>query len=657
MEGMTSRHWLGEQESLDDRLSVLALFVSVVFSILLERRLLSTSETGWAATFLTLIMFGIVIAVIANRQVAAIVPFQHRATSPDSWSMRTIVTAGVAILCALASGTLVSHNEWAAQWFWLAGMAIPLLVVIAPKLWALRTFKFDSPSFDRAGAGAVVGLFVASLALRVPRLTSTIPFVHGDEATCGLIGRLFDQGKISLLHLPMWGLPTLGFATSGLGLRLFGDNIVGLRLTNCIIGSLGVVLTYLLGKEWFGRRTGVLAAVLLGVSFLQSDLSRDGIHYIQGPTLITLNLLLVTLWLTRGSTIWALVAGLSLPLALQVYFSARVAIVPLAVIAGYLLVNNRRFLADRWREVLWFALGLFVALIPIVALFGTDPTSFNGHQAAVSILDRSIDMRNHLTSEYGTASLPTVIRDQIWRTITTFNVRGDSSEQIGWSGPMFDWLTAAFVIPALLLAMLRWKRWQYGVCLAWFWAVVGAVVLTADPPWWPRLSALLPAVILLVAALVNAIWVSLERAFGTRMPAVALTAVLLGVITFLNLQTEFNDYPSAVQQHGTMGPTLVGNFLASHAQARHTAFISDGSFSLLYEPIRFLAPQADGCTILPNQPWSTCPTIAETQVFILLPGAVGNLSRLQRTYPHGKVVSIGTTESGAARYLAFFPRA
>jgi 4-amino-4-deoxy-L-arabinose transferase-like glycosyltransferase len=467
---------------------------------------------------------------------------------------------------------------------------------------------------------------------------------------------MFLNGAISLLQLPQWGLPTFGFAINGVGMRFFGDGLLGLRITNTLVGSVGVVLTYLLGKEWFGRRAGLLAALLLALSFLDNDLSRDGIHYIQGPTFITLSLYLLTLWITRGSSLAALLAGLSIPLDLQVYFSARAAIVPIAVLGIYLLAQHWTAVRNRWQELPWFALGLFVAAAPVVALFATQPTSFNEHQGSVSILNRSADMAAHLRSEYGTSSLPTVLRGQIWRTITTFNVRGDSSLQIAWRGPMLDWVTSALLLAAIALALLRWKRWSYAVCLAWFWAVVGAVAITIDPPWWPRLAAVLPAAMLLVGAFLDAAWAAFERAFPQRRLDVLMSGVLLAVIAVLNLQTIFNDYPSLMRQTGTMGPTLVGQFLAGKKDASRTALISDGSFLLSHETIRFLAPNAAGCTILPQQSWSTCPTLARTRVFVVLPGALKALTRLHRLYPQGKKIRLGTYLNGAATIVAFQPQ-
>jgi 4-amino-4-deoxy-L-arabinose transferase-like glycosyltransferase len=576
-------------------------------------------------------------------------------STPDMWTPLLLASAGVSVLCSLWSANLLPGNDWAAQWLWLASMAIPAAALTIQSLQKRRGPTRAPVSVGWKEPAVVAALFAGCLALRLPRLSSVPPFVHADEATCGLIARSFLRGAISLFQLPQWGLPTFGFAISGVGMRFFGDNLLGLRFTNCLIGSAGVVLTYLLGKEWFGRRAGLIAAILLAASFLDNDLSRDGIHNIQGPTLITLNLYLLTLWLTRGSSVTALLAGLSIPLDLTVYWSARAAIAPLLVLAAYMVVQHWPAVRNRWHEIAWFGLGVVVAAVPIVALFAASPTSFNGHQASQSIFNPTTDTAAHLTSEYGTSFLPTVLRDQIWRTMTTFNVRGDSSLQIAWTGPMLDWLTSTLLIAAIVLALLRWKRWSYAVCLTWFFAVAGAVVVTIDPPWWPRLVALLPAAMLLVGVLLDAVWVVIEQALPGRRLSLIVIAGLLAAIAVINLQTLFSGYAPLMAQTGNMGPTLVGQFLAGKKDAARTVLISDGSFLLSHETIRFLAPNAAGCTILPHQSWSTCPNLAGARLFVVLPGALKALTRLQSTYPQGKKIKLGTYLNGAATIVAFEP--
>jgi hypothetical protein len=255
---------------------------------------------------------------------------------------------------------------------------------------------------------------------------------------------------------------------------------------------------------------------------------------------------------------------------------------------------------------------------------------------------------------YGTASVLALLLQQAWRVATTFNARGDVSLQIGWGGSMLDTVSAALLPAALLLALLRWRHWPYALCLGWFGAVAGAGMLTIDAPWWPRLAALLPAVALLIGVLLAESGRLLARYLAEyrKLVAAGIAAVLL-CIAIGNLRLAFVDYPAAALQAAPMKVTLLGRFLAHAPGADRTVLVSDGSMDINYETIRFLAPHAAGCTLMPGAPLSQCPLARNSRLFVLLPGRVGDLGWLQRQRPGGRVVLVGTYAYGSARILAY----
>jgi hypothetical protein len=311
-------------------------------------------------------------------------------------------------------------------------------------------------------------------------------------------------------------------------------------------------------------------------------------------------------------------------------------------------------LVARWRESVWLVLGLIASGLPVAALFMANPGSFAGHQNEVSVLGNDPFAVGVLRSAYGTSSVPALLLQQAWRVATTFNARGDVSLQIGWGGSMLDTVSAALLPAALLLALVRWRHWQYALCLAWFGAVAGAGMLTIDAPWWPRLAALLPAVALLIGVLLAESGRLLERSLGRYRRLVAAgSAVVLLCIAIGNLRVVFVDYPRAAIQALPMEGTLVGRFLAHAPGADRTVLLSDGSMYLNYEAVRFLAPHSAGCTLLPGAPLGQCPLARDSRLFVLLPGRAGDLAWLQNQRPEGRAVLVGTYGYGTARILAY----
>jgi hypothetical protein len=576
-------------------------------------------------------------------------------TRTGSWSIPvwTWGAGGTAVICAAIGAKLAGSDEWNAQWWWLAAMGIPVLALLVARMLAWRSDRDAGVHVNWWLVGEAAALFLLAMIPRSINVTSSPPFLLGDEAQCGLFGRIFDAGHTPLLSISWYGLPMVSYAVSGVGLHLFGDSLTGLRLTNAVVGSIGVVLTYLLGKEWFSRRAGAIAGVFLAFTFLDLELGRDGIHYIQGPTSITLTLYLCTLWIKRGGAIPAVLAGMSLIVAVSVYWSARIVFFLVPLMLLFVFVQDRRLLLSRWREAVWMAIGLTCAGLPVAGLFQANPGSFNGHQGDVSIFSDAIDTKNHLISQYGNASKLSILLQQIWKVLAAFNSRGDASVIFGpWGKPILDTVSAALFPASLALALLRWRRWEYLTCLAWIAIVLGASAITIDPPLWGRFASVMPAVALLIGVLLAELWERFPRPAAWTSVVAAALMVVLGAIAVENLRAAFDEYPSVLRQT-SMGPTDVGNFLSHAPGASQTVLLSDGSFYIDYEPIRFLAPNAFGCTLMSGQSLSECPLSQTSKLFVLLPGRVSDLAWLERQRPGGKVVTIGLLNNGAARILAY----
>ncbi len=556
------------------------------------------------------------------------------------------------LFCAAMSAQTVAAQPLAAQTWWFSALAILVAAVVLPR-WKeypahMRTALSHIPTFDVA---AIAALCLASLLLRLPKLDTLIPFVHGDEAACGIYGRLFNNGHAPLLSIGWYGLPMLSYAIPGLGLRLFGDTLHGLRLTNVCIGTCGIVLTYLLGRELFGRRAALLAGATLTLAFLDIDLSRDGIHYIQAPTAITLSLYLLARWLRRGGVVMPLLGGMSLAISLQVYFSARI-VFPI-VIALLLLVAlfDPALRRVRLHGVPWVVLGCVIAVLPLIALFRANPGSFAERQDQVSILKALPDPAALAALGYSGQSALTIIWTQVVATLSTFYGRGDASTQIGWTGSMIDTVSALLLPFALTLCIARARRWPYALCLLWFCAVLAAGILTIDPPWWPRLMAMLPAIALMLGATLDAATGWAARRTGRPLGALAGLAVLLAMVAIVNMRVMFVEYPAASQSVPRRESTIVGLFLARVQGAGQTILVSDGFFDLQYEPIKFLAPRADGCTVQPNQTLSACAAMPSPRVYIFLPGRVKDLQTVRQARPGGRVVSLGDASVPMFAYL------
>ena len=144
----------------------------------------------------------------------------------------------------------------------LLGGAAVLVVGLVVATTAAAPFPFRLPP-DEAGDGprllgpALVALTVAALAVRVLSLR---PLWVDEAATA----RLVAQGFGSMLRggLDADAHPPLFLALAWLSRRALGDGALPLRLPSLLAGTALVPALYTAGRELYGRRTGLAAAVV-----------------------------------------------------------------------------------------------------------------------------------------------------------------------------------------------------------------------------------------------------------------------------------------------------------------------------------------------------------------------------------------------------------
>ena len=367
-----------------------------------------------------------------------------------------------------------------AQWWWVGSVALLLLTAgwytylkhkkstprPAPKAqaaepaaarktgWSAGTDRLLALWKKGGGAVLVALLLGGALLLRLPNLTDVPYVLHGDEAACGLEAyRWLSGGVPSLISVGWYGLPVLGYGIPALVMKIVGAGLFGLRLSSVIIGVLSIALLYGLAREFVSRRVAFVAAALMTVSHLHIQFSRMGIHYIHAPFAVLLTLWMLVRSLRKKNVFAAVLAGVGLSLALQVYFSARIIflIIPLFLVG--LLLLRPRLLKGRWLMLGWTALSFLVSFGPMGVYFLQDKDAFESRSAEVLILNLTQETRDHLLSQFGTVDLWTVLQHQLAAVPLIVGSLPDQSYQYGPLYPMFDALVAALVTIGFFYAL------------------------------------------------------------------------------------------------------------------------------------------------------------------------------------------------------------
>jgi 4-amino-4-deoxy-L-arabinose transferase-like glycosyltransferase len=212
----------------------------------------------------------------------------------------------------------------------------------------------------------ILFLLVFSLSLYTFKL-GDCPFFNPDEGIHAQVAKnmVVDGDWITprFNGQNFYDKPILYYWLNALSFKLFGINEFAARFPAALLGALGVLVTFLLGKALYDRWTGFMGAVILSISFEYLFLSRLVVHDISLTFGILLSLFLfyygsqqhkVPAWvipLFYGSLAWSVLA--KGPLGL---------ILPGMIIVPYI------FLIKDWRLIKELRPGLgMIIFLPLVA--------------------------------------------------------------------------------------------------------------------------------------------------------------------------------------------------------------------------------------------------------------------------------------------------
>jgi len=100
-----------------------------------------------------------------------------------------------------------------------------------------------------------------------------------DEATGGLVVRNFNLGEIITKFSPGDFHPPLYYLILKIWSYVFGTSEIALRMPSVIFGILTIYLVYLIGKELFNKKVGLIAGALLATSGLHVYYSQEARMY------------------------------------------------------------------------------------------------------------------------------------------------------------------------------------------------------------------------------------------------------------------------------------------------------------------------------------------------------------------------------------------
>ncbi len=486
---------------------------------------------------------------------------------------------------------------------------------------------------------AVAGLTLVGAALRLYRLADFPSGIHGDETGFGLIAEAILRGQ----GPNPFGTAFLGDAAmfvwfEAMFVAMLGHSITAIRAFAAVSGALTLPVFYLLIREMFGKRVGLLALALLAGSAVHNNFSRIALPSAQVPLFTCLALFLLYRAKRTQRPVWWLSAGITGAFVVYFHFVGRLVPVMFALYFVYLLVAERA----EWRAWLQGAglafLGGVLAVLPMAAF---DVTQITAPLPGKVIFDNwsRVAAAQHTTSAVG------IILGQLWTNVLAFFSLGDTGFYAFARSPMLPAVLAPLGALGLVLMMSRLRDARYALLAIWFWAVVivpGA--LTIDSPQADRLlSALFPC--LAVAALILDLLMDYSHHFlGKFGKSVGLgCGILIPIVA--GTMDNANYFGPAAQARPYEATTTQAEYIAGLGSGYRVYVAGTPNIYFDHSVTQFLAPDVQGGDL--QNPTTVLPLALPADhdlAFVVYPHMAAYLPLIRSLYPNSQTdVVLGQT--------------
>jgi 4-amino-4-deoxy-L-arabinose transferase-like glycosyltransferase len=502
--------------------------------------------------------------------------------APGYWTLFAVGCAlciAAGILVYRSAVPSVTHPPW----------VLGLLCFGGCTLWSWqRSRRRRRPS--RRMLASMVLLVVLAGGFFAWHVSSIPPEVHGDEGEEGMDAvRLLTEKPFNLFTVGWYWLPHLHVLRQAVGIKVFGVNLLGLRSTSVVVGTIGVLLVFSVGTQLWGFEVGLLAALVLVSARFFIHLSRTGLEYLDTPVLSIL-----VVWLAWWT--WyelrldaVMVCGLALGLGVQSYYASR--LVPVLLTVTWLLWlvrSDRRLRLARFNRLVLIAVVALVTAAPMIGYFFRHPSDLWMRTLETSALSQS--GINHLSYGYGTRNLRHILLIQLQHAVTLFNYQSDSSLQYGYRpGGLFEPVTAILFVLGFAGVCAHPLRRRNLLLLLWIAVpVIVGGALTIDTPFYPRISGVLAFAALVVALALHSLLTSLRATLPRRAARVVVPAVALGVVAVVfanNIQDYFFEYAP----HHRLWPGLeISAWIRANGTGKTTYMVGGKGVFIKHGTIRFL---------------------------------------------------------------------
>jgi 4-amino-4-deoxy-L-arabinose transferase-like glycosyltransferase len=547
-------------------------------------------------------------------------------------------------LAALVGGAAVlvfaSSEDSSLGWVVYAGSLLLLLLGVCLSDLARRVAG-EGRGWSRGELGLLLGIVALGAVVRFWDLDGLPYGTWYDEAENGLVAqRILCEPSYRPVYEPRVNSAGHYLLLLAASLRLLGSTTEALRVVSALMGTASVAAGYLVGREMFGRRGGLVLAFLLAVSRWDINFSRIGMYNVATPLfeLAALGFLLRGLrgqrWTDFG------LSGMALGLGMVFYTG----FLPFPVVLVAFLIHTafaeRQVVRSSWRGLLILLLALLVTVGPVVRYVVRNPENFWERAQKTSVFAGK-------TSEEAVAA----VRNNVLKHLLMFNYEGDRYGRHNLSHePMLDPVSGALMVLGLAVCVWRWRRPRSLLLVLWLVVLLlpGILSLEWEAPHSLRTIGSLPAAYLLAVVPIHGLWEEWRRALGGQrlLRFGVVVALVLGLVGCSNLHTYFfvqaRDFSS--WRDFSTAETITARILANLGHSVDYYVIS------LYHNhpvLRFLAPEVSEYARIETHDSLPLPSSSGKDVVMILdPDRYHLYEQAQAFYPRATFEAYGARFGG-----------
>lgn len=493
-------------------------------------------------------------------------------------------------------------------------------------------------------------VLLLAIGMRFYKLNILPPGLHPDEAANGLdIFRILEHHDIRVIYNTNGPREALFFYLQAIGVMLFGNTILALRVVPAAFGVLAVVMVYLLTKELFGRRAGLLAALLMAVNPWIVIISRDGFRASLVPFFVATVLYTAARAYRSGKLVWFVAAGVSAGLGMYTYTAFGAIWVALLGLLIAVLIWRRKWWSENYKKVAIAVITTLVVLLPLIVTIVRNPADSTARAGGTSFLNSSLNQGKPLQT----------LAVNTYKTIIQYNLVGDQNSRHNIpSQPLLNvFVGIAFVI-GVLLACYYFKQLRYSTLLAILIVMMLPAAVSAESmPHALRSIGTAVPVFVLSGVGINYM---LQRWYQTfplntlaRVIGLLLILFLLGLTVVQGVKGYFwawGQDPSTYAAYSE-DTTAIAKYLNSHVGGGDSYLVAGGYGAM---PVEYLTHNRSQYKLITFEGARDLPISGAPKLIIVPVGDQSQeiLDLLKAKFPNASVVPIISSFSGKILFYA-----